>query len=151
MMSLPVVAIVGRPNVGRSTLFNRLSGERIAIVEDQPGITRDRIYSKSDWNGREFHLIDTGGLDFDENDEILRHIQSQVELALAEADVILFITNGREGVTPGDEEVAQLLHRTKKPVIVAVNKVDDPKHANETYDFYRLGFGDVVGISSIHG
>jgi GTP-binding protein len=150
-MSLPVVAIVGRPNVGKSTLFNRLAGERIAIVEDQPGITRDRIYSKSDWNGREFHLIDTGGLDFDENDEILRHIQSQVELALAEADVILFVTNGREGVTPADEEVARLLHRTKKPVIIAVNKVDNPKHTEEVYDFYRLGFSDVVGISSIHG
>ena len=94
-MSLPVVAIVGRPNVGKSTIFNRLAGERIAIVEDQPGITRDRIYSRTEWNGREFHLIDTGGIEFDEKDGILKHIRNQAELAIEEADVIIFVTEGR--------------------------------------------------------
>ncbi|SFJ57608.1 ribosome biogenesis GTPase Der [Thermoflavimicrobium dichotomicum] len=150
-MSLPVVAIVGRPNVGKSTIFNRLAGERIAIVEDQPGITRDRIYSRSEWNGQEFHLIDTGGLEFGEKDEILQHIKNQVELAIEEADVILFVTNGRDGVTSADEEVAQMLHRTQKPVVVAVNKVDDRKYEDAMYDFYRLGFEHVIAISALHG
>lgn len=150
-MSLPVVAIVGRPNVGKSTIFNRLAGERIAIVEDQPGITRDRIYCKSEWNGREFHLIDTGGLEFGEQDEILDHIKNQAELAIEEADVILLVTDGRDGVTGNDEEVARLLHRSKKPVVVAVNKLDDVKHTDLMYEFYSLGFGEVIGISSLHG
>lgn len=150
-MSLPVVAIVGRPNVGKSTIFNRLAGERIAIVEDQPGITRDRIYCKSEWNGREFHLIDTGGLEFGEQDEILDHIRNQAELAIAEADVILFVTDGREGLTGNDEEVARLLHKSNKPVVIAVNKLDDIKHQDFMYEFYALGFDRVVGISSLHG
>lgn len=150
-MSLPVVAIVGRPNVGKSTIFNRLAGERISIVEDKPGITRDRIYSRSEWNGREFHLIDTGGLEFGEPDQIMDHIRNQVDLAIAEADVILFITDGREGVTLADEEVAQLLHRSHKPVILVVNKVDDIKHAEGIYDFYQFGFEHVIPVSSIHG
>jgi GTP-binding protein len=150
-MSLPVVAIVGRPNVGKSTFFNRLAGERIAIVEDQPGITRDRIYSRSEWNGREFHLIDTGGLEFGEQDEILEHIRHQAELAIDEADVIVFVTDGREGITANDEEVARMLHRTNKPVIVAVNKIDDIKYMDNVYDFYQLGFSHVVPISSLHG
>ncbi|SEN27560.1 ribosome biogenesis GTPase Der [Lihuaxuella thermophila] len=150
-MSLPVVAIVGRPNVGKSTIFNRLAGERIAIVEDKPGITRDRIYSRSEWNGRDFHVIDTGGLEFDEQDEILEHIRNQAELAIEEADVILFVTDGRDGVTPADEEVARLLHRSNKPVIMAVNKIDDVKHKEDMYEFYRLGFEHVIPVSSIHG
>ncbi|MBA4495618.1 ribosome biogenesis GTPase Der [Paenactinomyces guangxiensis] len=150
-MSLPVVAIVGRPNVGKSTMFNRLAGERIAIVEDKPGITRDRIYSRSEWNGREFHLIDTGGLDFGEQDEILDHIKNQVELAIEEADVILFVVDGRDGVTSADEEVARLLYRSNKPVIVAANKIDNIKHKDEVYEFYQLGFEHVIPISSIHG
>ncbi|TCP69840.1 ribosome biogenesis GTPase Der [Baia soyae] len=150
-MSLPVVAIVGRPNVGKSTIFNRLAGERIAIVEDRPGITRDRIYCKSEWNGREFHLIDTGGLEFGEQDEILDHIKNQAELAIEEADVILLVTDGRDGVTGNDEEVARLLHRSKKPVVIAVNKLDDIKHEDLMYEFYSLGFGEVIGISSLHG
>lgn len=150
-MSLPVVAIVGRPNVGKSTIFNRLAGERIAIVEDKPGITRDRIYSRSEWNGREFHLIDTGGLEFGEQDEFIEHIRHQAELAIEEADVILFVTDGRSGVTATDEEVAQLLHRSNKPVIVMVNKVDDRKYEDAVYEFYQLGFEHVFPVSSLHG
>lgn len=150
-MSLPVVAIVGRPNVGKSTIFNRLAGERIAIVEDSPGITRDRIYSRSEWNGKEFHLIDTGGLEFGEEDEILLHIRTQAEVAIEEADVIIFMTEGRVGVTASDQEVAMMLHRSKKPVVVAVNKIDSAKHMDSIYEFYQLGFEHVFGISSLHG
>lgn len=150
-MSLPVVAIVGRPNVGKSTIFNRLAGERIAIVEDKPGITRDRIYSRSEWNGREFHLIDTGGLEFGGEDEILEHIRHQAELAIEEADVILFVTDARAGLTATDEEVAQLLHRNNKPVILMVNKVDDRKYEDAVYEFYQLGFEHVFPVSSLHG
>lgn len=150
-MSLPVVAIVGRPNVGKSTIFNRLAGERIAIVEDQPGITRDRIYSRSEWNGREFHLIDTGGLEFGEQDEILDHIRNQAELAIEEADVILFVTDGRDGMTPTDQEVAEMLHRSNKPVVIMVNKIDNIKHSNDVFEFYQLGFEHVIPVSSIHG
>jgi GTP-binding protein len=150
-MSLPTVAIVGRPNVGKSTLFNRLAGERIAIVENQPGITRDRIYTRSEWNGREFHLIDTGGLEFGESDEIMEHIRHQAELAIEEADVIVLVTDGRDGLTPTDEEVARMLHRTNKPVIVMVNKVDDIKHRENVYEFYQLGFEHVIPVSSLHG
>jgi GTPase len=150
-MSLPVVAIVGRPNVGKSTIFNRLAGERIAIVEDQPGITRDRIYSRSEWNGREFHLIDTGGLEFGEQDEMMDHIRNQAELAIEEADVIVFVVDGRQGITGTDEEVARMLHRTNKPVIVMANKIDDIKYADNVYEFYQLGFEHVIAVSSIHG
>ncbi|WP_028775761.1 ribosome biogenesis GTPase Der [Shimazuella kribbensis] len=150
-MSLPVVAIVGRPNVGKSTIFNRLAGERIAIVEDQPGITRDRIYSQSEWNGEQFHVIDTGGLEFGEQDEILDHIRNQAELALGESDVILFVVDGREGITAGDEEVARLLHKTNKPVIIVANKIDHLKHMDLAYEFYQLGFEHVVAVSSLHG
>jgi GTPase len=150
-MSLPVVAIVGRPNVGKSTIFNRLAGERIAIVEDQPGITRDRIYCQSDWNGERFHVIDTGGLEFGEQDEILDHIRNQAELALTESDVILFVVDGREGITSGDQEVARLLHKTNKPVIIVANKIDHIKHADLAYEFYQLGFEHVIAVSSLHG
>ncbi|SHE43744.1 GTP-binding protein [Seinonella peptonophila] len=150
-MSLPVVAIVGRPNVGKSTIFNRLAGQRIAIIEDQPGITRDRIYSRSEWNGREFHLIDTGGLEFGKQDEILTHIKNQVELALEEADVILFMVDGRDGVTASDQEVAKMLYRTNKPVMVGVNKLDHPKQLDLSYDFYQLGFTEIFALSSLHG
>jgi GTP-binding protein len=150
-MSLPVVAIVGRPNVGKSTLFNRLAGERISIVEDEPGITRDRIYAKSEWNGRAFHLIDTGGLEFDKHDEILNHIGSQVELALDEADVILFLVDGRAGLTATDQDVSRILHQTNKPVVLGVNKIDHQNHLELFYDFYQLGFAEVFAISSQHG
>ena len=150
-MSLPVVAIVGRPNVGKSTIFNRLAGERIAIVEDQPGVTRDRIYSRSEWNGREFHLIDTGGIEFDEKDGMIEHIRNQAELAIDEADVILFVTDGRQGITATDEEVSRWLHRSRKPVVLMVNKIDDIKHIEGVYEFYQLGFEHVIPVSSIHG
>lgn len=150
-MSLPVVAIVGRPNVGKSTIFNRLAGERIAIVEDLPGITRDRIYCRSEWNGKEFHLIDTGGLEFGEEDEILLHIRTQAEIAIDEADVIILMTDGRSGLTSSDQEVANMLYRSRKPVVVAVNKIDNPKHLDAVYEFYQLGFEHVFGISSLHG
>jgi GTP-binding protein len=137
--------------VGKSTIFNRLAGERIAIVEDQPGITRDRIYSRSEWNGREFHLIDTGGIEFGDTDEIMDHIRNQVELALDEADVILFVADARDGVTTTDEEVARFLHRTNKPVILMVNKVDDIKYTENVFEFYQLGFEHVIPVSSLHG
>lgn len=150
-MSMPVVAIVGRPNVGKSTLFNRIAGQRIAIVEDKPGITRDRIYSRSDWSGRAFHLIDTGGLEFNKKDEVVEHIRHQAELAIEEADVILFVVDGKEGVTATDEEVGRLLHRSNKPVVLAVNKLDHIKHEDHVYDFYRLGFEEPIAISSLHG
>ncbi|MBN2909693.1 ribosome biogenesis GTPase Der [Polycladomyces sp. WAk] len=150
-MSLPVVAIVGRPNVGKSTIFNRIAGERIAIVEDKPGITRDRIYCRGEWNGRSFHLIDTGGLEFGGDDEMLDHIRHQAELAIEEAHVILFLVDGQAGMTATDEEVARLLHRSNKPVVVGVNKVDHPNHREVIYDFYQMGFGDVFPISALHG
>lgn len=124
-MALPVVAIVGRPNVGKSTLFNRIVGERIAIVEDRPGVTRDRIYSRAEWRGRTFSIIDTGGLDIDAEDEILQRVRHQAELAIEEADVIVLVVDARDGVTAADEAVAELLYRSGKPVVVAVNKVDN--------------------------
>ncbi len=150
-MTKPVVAIVGRPNVGKSTIFNRFAGERIAIVEDKPGITRDRIYSEGEWNGKTFYLIDTGGLDFAQVDEISERIRYQAELAIDEADVILFIVDGKEGLTEADKEVARLLHRANKPVVVGVNKVDHPEHRNVMYSFYEMGFADVFAISAAHG
>ncbi len=150
-MSLPVVAIVGRPNVGKSTLFNRIAGERIAIVEDKPGITRDRIYTRGDWSGRDFHVIDTGGLEFGKQDEVVEHIRQQAELAIEEADVILFMVDGHDGVTATDEEVSRILHRSNKPVVLGVNKLDDVKHHENVYEFYQLGFDEPIGISSLHG
>lgn len=150
-MSLPVVAIVGRPNVGKSTIFNRLTGERIAIIEDQPGITRDRIYAQSEWCGREFHLIDTGGIEFDSKDQILSSIRVQAEIAMDEADVILFVVDGKKGMTSTDREIAEYLHRSKKPILLAVNKMDNFDRVNEAYDFYELGFSYLFPISSIHG
>lgn len=147
----PLVAIVGRPNTGKSTLFNRLAGERISIVEDKPGITRDRIYSSAEWLDHKFRMIDTGGIEVGEEDEIVLRIREQAELALAEADVIIFLVDGQDGVTPQDQQVAQLLYRTRKPVILAVNKLDNPKMLQSVYDFYELGFGEPFGISSAHG
>jgi GTP-binding protein len=147
----PVVAIVGRPNVGKSTLFNRLAGERIAIVEDKPGVTRDRIYASSEWLDQPFHIIDTGGIEVGGDDEILLRIREQAELAIAEADVIVFVVDGKEGVTPADQEVAEILFRTKKPVILAVNKVDNPNQMHDVYGFYELGLGEPYGISAEHG
>ena len=149
-MVKPVVAIVGRPNVGKSTIFNRIVGERISIVEDIPGVTRDRIYSTGDWLNYEFNVIDTGGIEIGD-EPFLEQIRGQAEIAIDEADVIIFITNGREGVTAADEEVAKLLYRSKKPVVLAVNKVDNPEMRSQIYDFYSLGFGEPFPISGTHG
>lgn len=149
-MVKPVVAIVGRPNVGKSTIFNRIVGERISIVEDIPGVTRDRIYSSAEWLTHDFNLIDTGGIDIGD-EPFLEQIRQQAEIAIDEADVIIFITNGREGVTAADEEVAKILYKTKKPVVLAVNKVDNPEMRDQVYDFYSLGFGEPIPISGSHG
>lgn len=150
-MTLPVVAIVGRSNVGKSTLFNRLVGERISIVEDEPGVTRDRIYSKSDWNGREFHLIDTGGIELDDMDEFANLIRIQAELAIDEADVIVFVVDGREGLTPADRAVGEMLRKSAKPIVIGVNKMDHPNHLTNVYEFYEFGFDEPIAISAEHG
>ncbi|MDT3426835.1 GTP-binding protein [Paenibacillus forsythiae] len=150
-MARPVVAIVGRPNVGKSTIFNRLIGDRLAIVEDKPGITRDRIYGVSEWNGKAFSVIDTGGIEIDGEDTILKSIRVQAELAIEEADLIVFMCEAKSGLTNADEEVAQLLFRSGKPVVLAINKVDNMKRAEDIYEFYSLGFGDPIGISGSHG
>ena len=149
-MANPVVAIVGRPNVGKSTVFNRIAGERISIVEDTPGVTRDRIYARSEWMGQAFNLIDTGGIDIGD-EPFITQITEQAEIAIDEADVIVFVTSVKEGVTDADEKVARILYKTDKPVILAVNKVDNPEVRSEIYDFYSLGFGDPVPISGTHG
>lgn len=149
-MANPVVAIVGRPNVGKSTVFNRIAGERISIVEDTPGVTRDRIYAKSEWLGQPFNLIDTGGIDMGD-EPFLAQIIEQAQIAIDEADVIVFVTSVKEGVTDADEKVAKILYRTDKPVILAVNKVDNPELRSEIYDFYSLGFGDPMPLSGTHG
>lgn len=149
-MTKPVVAIVGRPNVGKSTIFNRIVGERISIVEDIPGVTRDRIYSSAEWLNYDFNLIDTGGIDIGD-EPFLEQIRLQAEIAIDEADVIIFLTNGREGVTSADEEVAKILYKAKKPVVLAVNKIDNPEMRHQIYDFYSLGFGEPFPISGSHG
>ncbi len=149
-MANPVVAIVGRPNVGKSTVFNRIAGERISIVEDTPGVTRDRIYAKGEWLGQPFTLIDTGGIDMGD-EPFLAQITEQAQIAIDEADVIVFVTSVKEGVTDADEKVAKILYRTDKPVILAVNKVDNPELRSEIYDFYSLGFGDPMPLSGTHG
>ena len=149
-MSKPTVAIVGRPNVGKSTIFNRIVGERVSIVEDIPGVTRDRIYSSADWLTHEFNIIDTGGIDL-RDEPFLEQIRQQAEIAMDEADVIIFLVNGRDGVTVQDEQVAKILFRAKKPVILAVNKIDNPDMKPMIYDFYTLGMGEPYPISGSHG
>jgi len=150
-MARPVIAIVGRPNVGKSTIFNRIIGDRLAIVEDKPGVTRDRIYGTGEWNGQMFSVIDTGGIETGGEDSMLRLIRMQAELAIEEADVIVFMVDAKAGVTNADEEVSQMLYRSGKPVVLAVNKVDNLQRADDIYEFYGLGFGDPVGISGAHG
>ena len=148
-MSKPILAIVGRPNVGKSTLFNRLIGEKRAIVEDVPGVTRDRIYAETEWNGKEFAVIDTGGIEVRTDDTILAQMRDQAVTAMDMADVILFMTDGKEGLTTADREVADFLRRTGKEVILVVNKVDAPSKSYEIIlDFYELGFGEPVPISA---
>ena len=150
-MTNPVVAIVGRPNVGKSTLFNRLVGKRIAIVEDTPGITRDRLYAEGEWIGREFIIIDTGGIILNEKDPLITQIRTQAEVAMAEADVIILLVDVTDGVTPPDLEVADMLRKARKPVLLAVNKVDNVKLERNAMEFYSLGLGDVYPISSMQG
>ncbi|MGY4104146.1 ribosome biogenesis GTPase Der [Ignavigranum ruoffiae] len=150
MNILPTVALVGRPNVGKSTIFNRLVGDRISIVEDYPGVTRDRIYAKASWLDREYRLIDTGGIEM-VDEPIMNQIRFQADIAIEEADVIVFIVNGQEGLTLEDEEIAQRLYRSKHPVVLAVNKADNPEQRQDIYDFYALGFGDPLPISGAHG
>ncbi len=149
-MKLPVVAIVGRPNVGKSTLFNRIIGERLSIVDDKAGITRDRLYSKTSWGGKEFNIIDTGGIEISE-DQFIDQITAQAELAMDEADVIIYLVNGRDGITSDDYVVADKLYKTKKPIVLAVNKIDDIHLQENIYEYYSLGFGDPIAVSSIHG
>lgn len=149
-MANPVVAIVGRPNVGKSTIFNRLAGKRISIVEDTPGVTRDRIYARTEWLGHPFNLIDTGGIDIGD-EPFLTQITEQAEIAIEEADVIIFVVSVKEGVTDADEKVARILYRTDKPVVLAVNKVDNPELRADIYDFYSLGFGEPIPVAGTHG
>ena len=149
-MANPTIAIVGRPNVGKSTIFNRIAGERISIVEDTPGVTRDRIYTTGEWLGREFSIIDTGGIDLGD-EPFMDQIKHQAEIAIDEADVIIFVASGREGITDADELVAKILYRSNKPVVLAVNKVDNPEMRNDIYEFYALGLGDPFPVSGSHG
>ncbi|MDU0419709.1 ribosome biogenesis GTPase Der [Staphylococcus simulans] len=149
-MTKPVIAIVGRPNVGKSTIFNRIVGERVSIVEDTPGVTRDRIYSSGEWLTHDFNIIDTGGIELSDA-PFQTQIRAQAEVAIDEADVIIFMVNQREGLTQTDEMIAQMLYKTNKPVVLAVNKVDNPEMRADIYDFYALGFGEPFPISGSHG
>lgn len=152
MMALPVVAIVGRPNVGKSTLFNKLIGQRLSIVEDTPGVTRDRIYGKCDWLSREFMLVDTGGIEPDSTDVILDQMRRQAEVAITSADAIIFVTDMKTGVTASDYDVAQMLQKSGKPVVLCVNKCDSVgEPPMEFYEFYNLGLGEPFAVSSVHG
>lgn len=145
-----VVAIVGRANVGKSTIFNRIVGERISIVEDVAGVTRDRIYAKASWLTKEFNIIDTGGIEL-ENASFTTQIKMQAEIAIEEADIIIFVVNGREGITKEDEYVARILQKSRKPIILAVNKIDDNQFKDYIYEFYALGVGDPIPVSGSHG
>ena len=151
-MSKPIVAVVGRPNVGKSTLFNKLCGQRLAIVEDTPGITRDRIFANCEWNGHEFLLVDTGGIEPKATEGILAHMREQAQIAIDTADCIIMVVDVRDGLTAADEDVAHMLRRSHKPIILAVNKCDKVGEAPmELYEFYNLGFDEVMPISSVHG
>ncbi|EFK31926.1 MULTISPECIES: ribosome biogenesis GTPase Der [Lactobacillus] len=149
-MPLPIVAIVGRPNVGKSTLFNRIINERVAIVEDRPGVTRDRNYARASWMGHQFSIIDTGGITW-EDSTIDEEIRAQAEIAIEEADVIVMLADASQGVTSLDERIAHLLYRADKPVLLAVNKADNPEQRTDIYDFYSLGLGDPIPVSGSHG
>ncbi len=151
-MPKPIIAIVGRPNVGKSALFNKLIGQRLSIVEDTPGVTRDRIYGESDWNGRKFTLIDTGGIEPRTDSEILTFMREQAEIAISHADVIVFLTDIKTGLTASDQEVAGMLQRSGKPIVLAVNKMDATGTVNpDFYEFYNLGLGDPMAVSAVHG
>lgn len=146
----PLVAIVGRPNVGKSTLFNKLVGDRISIVEDEPGVTRDRVQADCEWCGRVFTLIDTGGLELKSDDEMWTHIREQVEIAVSAADAIVYVVDGRTGLTLDDEAIASYLRKAKVPVVLAVNKLDN-NEVDKTYDFYELGIGEPFAVSAVQG
>ncbi|MBQ7680810.1 MAG: 50S ribosome-binding GTPase, partial [Oscillibacter sp.] len=148
----PMIAIVGRPNVGKSLLFNRLIGQRLSIVEDTPGVTRDRIYGESDWNGRAFTLVDTGGIEPNTDNEILLFMREQAQIAIDNATVIVFLTDIRTGMTAADEDVAEMLRKSGKPVVLAVNKVDTTGPTDpDVYEFYNLGLGEPIPVSAVHG
>ena len=149
-MSKPIIAIVGRPNVGKSMLFNKIIGRRLSIVEDTPGVTRDRIYGESDWQGRKFTLIDTGGIEPRTDNQILAYMRSQAQIAIDNATVIVFLCDIKTGMTASDQEVASMLQRCGKPVILAVNKVDQGR-IPDIYEFYNLGLGDPIAVSAVHG
>ncbi|MED4127087.1 MULTISPECIES: ribosome biogenesis GTPase Der [Shouchella] len=149
-MTKPVVAIVGRPNVGKSTIFNRIVGERVAIVEDMPGVTRDRLYNKAEWLNHEFNIIDTGGIELGD-EPLLAQMRQQAEIAIDEAHVIIFLVSAKEGITAADQEVVNMLFRSKKPVVLGVNKVDNPEMRDQLYEFYGLGIGEPFPISGAHG
>ena len=151
-MALPIVAVVGRPNVGKSTLFNKLIGQRLSIVEDTPGVTRDRIYAKCEWRNREFMVVDTGGIEPNTDDVILSQMRRQAELAIQKADVIVLVTDLRSGVTANDSEVASMLLKSGKPIVLCVNKADTlGEPSPEFYEFYNLGLGDPFAVSAVHG
>jgi len=151
-MALPIVAVVGRPNVGKSTLFNKLIGQRLSIVQDTPGVTRDRIYSKCEWRNREFMVVDTGGIEPNSDDVILSQMRRQAELAIQKADVIVLVTDLTSGVTANDTEVASMLQKSGKPIILCVNKCDSiGEPPAELYEFYNLGIGEPIPVSSVHG
>lgn len=150
-MSKPIVAIVGRPNVGKSTLFNRIVGERKAIVEGTPGVTRDRLYQDADWGGRSFTLVDTGGIEFLDSNEISGNVKRQAELAIREADVILFVVDARSGITTNDEEIAEILRKIEKPVILVANKVEQFGGSREYLEFYSFGLGEPIPVSAAEG
>ncbi len=147
-MSKPIVAVVGRPNVGKSTFFNKVVGRRVSIVEDTPGVTRDRIYAEAEWRNRHFALIDTGGIETDTKDVILSQMREQAQIAMDTANVIIFMVDGKEGLTSADREVAAMLMRTGKKVVLVVNKMDSPKMMDEIYDFYELGLGNPIPVSA---
>lgn len=147
-MGKPVVAVIGRPNVGKSTLFNKIVGRRVSIVEDTPGVTRDRIYAESEWSGRPFVLIDTGGIEPDSDDIILSQMKAQTQIAVETADVIVFIVDGRSGLTAADREIGEMLFKTGRDVILVVNKVDTAKIPDDFYDFYELGLGEPIPVSA---
>ena len=151
-MSRPLIAIVGRPNVGKSMLFNKLIGQRLSIVEDTPGVTRDRLYAPCEWRGRTFDLVDTGGIEPSTDSEILLFMREQAQIAIDAADVIILVTDIRTGVTAADEDVAAMLQRSRKPVVLAVNKADSTGATDPTlYEFYSLGLGDPIAVSAVHG